>query len=360
MSEDTPSEAPTKERLDALIAGYMREKAAMADQRKEIALLIKQAVAEIDRLSQRNREFSSQMRQIQTNIEAFSRAEIQQRYAAYQEAQMRLFMMQSQLEQLRSRQTNLEKTEELLNGFLEAASYWTSSLNEESESSAPKPLPALTEGSGAADALPSIETAYHRISRELQDAQEQAFSDLLLRAEVCERLVRVDIQKAREEMGGLKQAATAALKSTRQLVHELQPPALEELGLVSALRRYVEVSRPSNRLRIELQLSGQERRLVPDTELAVFRIVQEALLNASLHSGADRAEVKLRFEPEQVVITVADQGSGFNVDAVLAESSHRVHSGLVDMQLRSKLIGATLEVGSKIGGGCMVSLVVPA
>ncbi len=335
----------------------------MADQRQEIALLIKQAVSEIDRLSQRNRDLSSQMRQIQTNIEAFSRAEIQQRYAAYQEAQMRLFMMQSQLEQLRGRQANLEKTEQLVSGFLEATSQWGSEEGRPwatGQGSAARSLPTVAEGDAGAEALPSIETVYHRISRELQDGSEQAFSDLILRAEVCERLIRVDAQKAREEMVGLKQAATTALKATRQLVQELQPPALEELGLVAALRRYVGACRPSGRLRIELQVGGQERRLAPRIEIAVFRIIQEALLNAALHSGADRAEVKLRFEPEQVVVTVADEGRGFDVTSALPEASQREHSGLADLQLRARLIGGTLEIGSKVGAGCMVSLAVPA
>ncbi len=343
--------------------GFQREKVAVADQRKEIALLVKQAVAEIDRLSQRNRELSSQMRQFQSNIEAFSRAEIQQRYSAYQEAQMRLFMMQSQLEQLRGRQANLEKTEQLLTSFLEAAALLNSpegSPSSTDASSKSKAAQPMTEGTPGDNALSSVELAYHRVSRELQDGSAQALSDLILRAEVCERLVKVDPQKAKEELVALRRATTTALKSTRQLVHELQPPALEELGLIAALRRYVGVSRPGNKLRVELQVAGPERRLSTGAELAVFRIIQEALLNAARHSDADRAEVKIRFEQEQVVVTVADEGRGFDVASALAEAAQRDSSGLTDMQLRARLTGANLEISSKVGAGCMISLAIPA
>jgi two-component system sensor histidine kinase DegS len=363
MSDTTSSKTPGETELGTLIAEYQREKGAMADQRKEIALLIKQAVAEIDRLSQRNRDLSSQMRQIQTNIEAFSRTEIQQRYAAFQEAQMRLFMMQSQLEQLRSRQANLEKMEELVAGFLQAASMWRPDghgAGTPGDGSSSRPPEATTVADAAAGPIPSIELVYRRVSRELQDGPEQVFSDLILRAEVCERLVRVDAAKAREELIGLKQAAAAALKSTRQLVHELQPPALEELGLVAALRRYVEVARSVGKLRVELQVTGSERRLSREVELAVFRIVQEGLQNAALHSGADSAEVKLRFDPEQLIVTVADEGRGFDVASIQTEPTPASSSGLADMQLRARLIGATLEISSRAGAGCMISLAVPA
>ncbi len=347
------------DQVDSMIARFEREKGATADQRKEIAILIKQAVAEIDRLSQGNRELSSQMRQLQANVEAFSRAEIQQIYSAFQEAQMRLFMMQSQLEQLRGRQSNLEKTEQLLGSVLEGLS----SLAGDSTSGSTSEAGSTTDATAAAEeasALPSIELAYRRVSRQLQDGSAQALSDLILRAEVCERLVEVDWHKAKEEISGLRKAATSALKSTRQLVHELQPPALEELGVAIALRRYVEISRPSDRLQIDLQMAGQERRLAPGVELAVFRIIQEALANAAQHSGAARAEVRVRFEPEQLIATVADEGRGFDVSRTLAEASRKGHSGLADMQLRARLVGATLEISSKAGAGCMVSLAVPA
>ncbi len=363
MVDTVASDAPTQDELDSLVARFQQEKAAIANQHKEIAMLIKQAVVEVDRLSQRSREISGQMRQLQSNIEAFSRAEIQQRYAAYQEAQMRLFMMQSQLEQLRSRQSSLEKSEEMLGGFLEAVAHWGSAgrgADGSDTSSGPKGSPSLLDEANGEKTIPSIELVYHRVSKELQDGTAQSLSDLILRAEVCERLVRVDALKAREELTGLKQAAAGALRSTRLLIQELQPPALEELGLTAALRRYVSESRPGGRMQIEMQISGQERRLPSSVELAMFRIVQEALLNASEHSNADRAEVKLRFEPGEVVVTVADEGQGFDVTQTLEASARRDHSGLTSMQLRAQLIGATLEISSKPGSGCMISLAIPS
>lgn len=366
MSKSAPSSTLGPDQLSAMIADFQREKAAIADQRKEISVLIKQAVTEIDRLTQRNRDLSSQMRQLQANIEAFSRAEIQQLYSASQEAQMRLFMMQSQLEQLRNRQANLEKPEQLLNSFLAVADSLLRSAGESGslegavEASVSTSARAAESEDSAGAWLRSIELAQHRLSRQLQDGSSQVLSDLILRAEVCERLVEMDRQKAKEEIARLRQAVTAALKSNRQLTYELQPPALEELGVAAALRRYVEVSRPGEGLQMDLQIDGQERRLPQRIDLAIFRIVQEALANAAQHSGSSRVEVRLHFEPGQVVATVADEGHGFEVGQILAEAALKNHSGLGDMQLRARLVGGTLEIDSKPGSGCSIRLAVPA
>ncbi len=360
MSDGSLLDTPASDQLGATIELFNREKSAIADQRKEIAVLIKQAVAEVDRLTQRNRELSSQMRQLEANIDSFSRAEIKQLYSASQEAQMRLFMMQGQLEQLRNRQANLERTEQLLDGFLGMADSLTElgQLGSPSDAGGQMPSRAAT-GTRAASVLGSIEMARHRLSRQLQDGPSQALSDLILRTEVCERLVEMDREKAREELARLRLAVSAALRSTRQLVHELLPPALEELGLAAALRKYVDASRWNESVQIDLEIAGEERRLPESIELAVFRIVQDALANAAEHSEAPRVDVRLRFETGRLVATVADQGRGLDVAAALAEAAERDHSGLSDMQLRASLIGGSLEIVGAPGAGCAVKLVVP-
>ena len=364
MSDGLPRAAFTADQLNALVTQFRREKAGIADQRREMAILIKQAGAEIERLTQRNREVSYQMRQLEANLDGYSRAEIRQMCLSSQEAQMRLFMMQSQLEQLRNRQADLDKTEELLDRVLEVADS-LKGLRPEQLASPAEERPASSEQAATpreslAALLRAIELAHQRVSRQLQDGPAQVLSDLILRAEVCERLVERDRHKAKDEMGQLRTAASSALKSTRQLVYELQPPPLEELGLLTALRRYIEASSASKACKIELHVSGKDRRLPPSAEVATFRIIQEAIANAAQHSGAARVDVDLRFGAAEVVVTVADTGRGFDAEAALAAARSRGHSGLADLESRAELIGATLEIRSKPGAGCTVTLSVPA
>ncbi len=338
--------------LATMIAELRREKLALEDQRREIGILVKQAMAETERATQRERAAATQLAELEATFETLPRTEIRRRYSEFMEAQVRVSTWRSQLEQLRSRQAALERMLGFLDRLLATTEAQLASAREQDASDAEADDAAML-------ALRSIELAQRRLSRQLQDSAAQSLSDLVLRAQVCERLIRMDEDRAEDELAGLKMAASAALKSTRQLILELQPPALEELGLVAGLQRYAEASRSAEKLRIDLEVSGQERRLPPGTETALFRIAQEALSNAARHSGAGQATVRLRFETEQVVATIADSGQGFDVAAVLASARQREHSGLLDMRLRAAMVGGTLEVSSKPGAGCMVSAAVP-
>ncbi len=342
----------------------LRRKAADLDeQRKELAMLLKQTTSEIERASQKARDAAAQLRQMEGNPEGYSRPDLKRAYSVTHEAQMRQFMMQSQLEQLRSRQKSLDSAEELLRELIDAGEEMSEAASGQYGSALVDSGTASEQGmspTGAESVFRSIELAQHRLSRQLQDETGQTLSDLILRAEVCERLVDMDRNKAKAEISRLKQAASAALKTTRLKVQELRSPALDELGLATALRRYAEVLRTNEKFQVELQITGAERPLPQAVELAVFRVVQEALSNASSHSGGSRAEIRARYEPNAIVVTITDDGHGFDVEAALRQAQTRDQSGLIDMQLRAELVGGTLEITSKPGAGCMVTFAVTA
>jgi two-component system sensor histidine kinase DegS len=276
---------------------------------------------------------------------------------------MGLFMMQSQLEQLRSRQSALEKTEVLLERVLQGLQpLLTPERARTAERAAARAARAEMEAAGgpALAALQASELAYRRVSRLLQDIVIQTLSDLILRAEVGERLMEADPPRARQEIGSLRAAAASALKSVRQLAQDLQPPGLEEMGLVRALRRHAETSRVGERVWIALRVEGEERKLPREVELAAFRILQEALANAAQHSAEDRVELVLRFEPNQLVATVSDRGRGFDLGSTVAQARQKGRSGLADMLLRARMAGGALEIDTRPEGGCVLTMVLPA
>ncbi len=361
---DSLSRTNGSSRIASMADDLRQKRAGLEEQRKELAMLIKQAASEIERVSQRARDATSQLRQVESNLEGYSHAEIKRAYSATQEAQMRQFMMQGQMEQLRNRQNSLDSEEELLRQVIDAADEIAEAAQERAESgSTAAPLSSAEQSAqarGTAQAVfQSIELAQSRVSRQLQDETAQAISDLILRAEVCERLVDMDRQKAKTEIARLKSAASAALKSTRQLVQELRAPALDESGLTAALRRYVEPYRSGEKFHVDLQIAALDKSLPHTVEIAVFRIVQEAITNAVKHSSAGKAEVRVHSEHGQLTATIADEGSGFDIEAAMREAQSRDRSGLIDMQLRAELIGGVLEISSKPGLGCTVTLIIP-
>ncbi len=196
-----------------------------------------------------------------------------------------------------------------------------------------------------------------RIARELHDEPLQLLVQL---ARALERL------EAMPQAGGLAdnlrdarhQAVDIAGRLTA-VVAGLRPAALEQLGLVPAIRGLLADVAESAPIRAELEVAGAQARLSPEAELAAFRIVQEALNNAVRHAGAARVLLALSFGDDGLRLRVTDDGRGF--DPAAADIRPRSGGlGLAGMRERAALVGGSLTVDSAPGRGTTVSATVPA
>ncbi len=322
---------------------------------KEMDVLIKQSSAEVDKLSQRNIHVSNKMRQVEANFETYPREDIKDVYVAAQESQMRLFMMRSQLEQLQGKQASLLKYVERLRGFIAFA-----------KAAAP---PSLGGVSGGLDSNQSIivqiiqaqENERQHLARQMHDGPAQALSNLILQAEICERLFEQDPDQARTELKNLKNAVNTTFQKTRSFIFDLRPMMLDDLGLVPTLRRYVQDFEVKTGCQASLNAFGNERRFAPYNEVIIFRAIQALLHNVQRHAQATHAQVTLDMQQgEAVSITVEDDGSGFDVDEVLAVASERKALGLSNIREQVQMLGGTFQVESRIGRGTRVQFSIPA
>jgi two-component system sensor histidine kinase UhpB len=133
------------------------------------------------------------------------------------------------------------------------------------------------------------------------------------------------------------------IESIRGVMTDLRPPALEEYGLAPALRWYAGEFAERTGMKAVLNVTGSGRRLPRATELALFRIAQEALTNAAKHSGGTTAHVSLAQDGGAIRLTVEDDGRGFK-DPVGARSARRGGWGLPAMRERAEAHGATLRI----------------
>ncbi len=194
-----------------------------------------------------------------------------------------------------------------------------------------------------------------RIARELHDDTAQALTSILVRLKLLERSVKEP--EALQAVEALRSVAGATLDSVRRMAVDLRPAALDDLGLVSALRSYIERLSESSGLRINFSCRALQRRVPADIELVLYRVVQEALSNVLKHAGARKAEVSLVRRRNVVTARVLDDGRGFNVDEV--SSSPESSLGLFGMQERLALVGGSLKVRSKLERGTLVTGSVP-
>ena len=198
-----------------------------------------------------------------------------------------------------------------------------------------------------------------RISRELHDRMGQQLAALMM------GLKRLD----GESYG--RQAALATLQQLQELTDQLskeahtlawglRPPALDELGLHTALYNYIEEWAERSRVPVDFHSSGFEvGRLPLAHETALYRIAQEALTNVLKHSGADRVSFILELRGGYVLVVVEDNGKGFEVEAAMGASGKEYRLGLLGMRERAALLGGTLNIESAPGAGTSIFVRIP-
>jgi signal transduction histidine kinase len=202
----------------------------------------------------------------------------------------------------------------------------------------------------------SIVEERNRLARDLHDSVTQRLFGVVLAAESASTLLDRDPDRVPEQLERLRDLAQEAMDELRSLVFELRPAALDAEGLATTLRKHVDVLRRVHGREIGLRVAGPVRSS-PTVDAEVLRIAQEALANALRHAGAERVDVSLEGRNGTVVLTVTDDGVGFDADAP-ALRSRRL--GLTSMEERARSVGGELAIESRPGAGTTVRLEVRA
>lgn len=194
-----------------------------------------------------------------------------------------------------------------------------------------------------------------RLAHELHDAVSQKLFSLRLTAQAATALVDRDPHRAKEELHQVAALAAEAAEELRAAVVELRPAALDEDGLVATLRTQVQVLDRAHAARVTFTSTGV-RALPAAQEEALLRVAQEALHNALRHSGGAHVDVALEKKGSGAVLTVRDDGSGFDPDATREAGRHL---GLVSMRDRAGGVGGRLTVHAEPGRGTTIEMEVP-
>ena len=198
-----------------------------------------------------------------------------------------------------------------------------------------------------------------RIARELHDDTAQA---LFAISRQMDNFIRHNAQlsaRQTEALQDIRQRLGVLLQDIRRFSQDLRPSIIDDLGLLPALKWLVKQKSEDIGIEVGLKVNGKEQRLLPEMELILFRITQEALNNIGKHACATAADVKLDFLPERVSVTITDNGKGFQLPDMVGDLSHAGKLGLVGMQERVSLLNGSFEIRSQRGKGTTVSASVP-
>jgi two-component system NarL family sensor kinase len=195
-----------------------------------------------------------------------------------------------------------------------------------------------------------------RLAREIHDTLAQGLAGIALQLETTQALLESDADRSRLTQT-IDQALTltrANLDEARRSVLDLRAAPLENRSLAEALGELVKEQSIKGILKISYHAIGGNHPLPVHIETGIYRIAQEALTNVNLHADATHGQVRFKLSPQKAVLTIADNGRGFDPEHIPPE-----RYGLIGMVERAKLLGATIQIISSPGAGTRIKLVVP-
>jgi two-component system, NarL family, sensor histidine kinase DegS len=293
----------------------------------------------------------------------FSEVEVREAKHRAVELQKELSRIRQQEKKLRNRREDLEKrlfgveetinrADELISQVSVVKTYLTSDLMEMGQ--------ALEDAQLKQDfglkIIEAQEEERKRLSREIHDGPAQMLANVMMRSDLIEKIYRErSAEEALEEIKSLKKMVRTALYEVRRIIYDLRPMALDDLGLIPTLRKYLQTTEEyHNSSKINFINLGQDRRLLTKYEVSLFRLIQESVQNALKHAEAMEIEVKVDINKDSIFVSVKDNGKGFDISEVKYQSF-----GIIGMKERVELLDGEITFDSKVGIGTSVSFRIP-
>ncbi len=208
--------------------------------------------------------------------------------------------------------------------------------------------------------LEAQENERHRVARELHDGVSQLLASVRFRCQsIARHLSGHGNKTVLKEIEQTKTYLERALQEVRNISHNLRPSELDDFGLISAIRSLGEQFDLRTRSTLAMKLTPLKKRLTPELELALYRILQESLSNVEKHAKATRVEVTLEIQKADIILTVSDNGRGFEFRRRRSRKGNRSGLGLINIRERAEFIGGTVAIHSTPDEGTRIEVAVP-
>jgi len=320
-----------------------------------------QVIEQVDTLEKEEKLARLRLMEVSRNFNKYGEEDIRQAYERAKNIQVELALLREREKQLREKRYELEmryrnlkimvqKAENLISQVGIAMDFLDSNLEniwEEMEK-----FQAREETVFAI--IKAQEEERLRIARDIHDGPAQSLANMVMQAEYCQKLLEVRPEEVGPELEMLKNIARSNLESIRKIIFSLRPMDLDDLGLVPAIKRFLSEFEKSSNLIVEFKFFGRERRYASALEVAVFRIIQEAVNNVIKHARASTLKVVLETQPTMIAAVIKDDGIGFRQDGIKEGSF-----GIRGMKERATLLNGEIKINSIPGRGTEVILKIP-
>ncbi len=207
--------------------------------------------------------------------------------------------------------------------------------------------------------LTTQEEERKRIARQLHDETTQSILGLIMRLEATIAAGNDDEGKTRRMLTNVRDLAVETIDNIHNIIFDLRPSVLDDLGLISALRWYTENRLETLNIKVRVEITGEEIQLPPQIEIALFRVVQEAITNIARHASANNVILSVDYQESAISIEVEDDGQGFDTEAISFKAGQVEGLGLLGMNERITLLGGKLGIESQPNSGTRLIIEVP-
>ncbi|TFB24390.1 histidine kinase [Filobacillus milosensis] len=339
-----------------------KQQDALDQEVKEIKTEVQKIIKESDELEKSLKASRLRLSEVSKNFNQYSEEEVRKVYNSTHELQTQLVVHRQKEVALIKRRDELEQRIKALATSVERAENLMSKINviltylQEDFKQVNQALESAKEKQEfGLQIIEAQEEERRKLSREIHDGPAQMLANVLLRSDIVDKTIKQrGVDQALKEIKDMKEMARGALYEVRRIIYDLRPMALDDLGLIPTLRKYLSTIEDYHEMKINFETRGKEMRYGHKFEAAVFRMVQEAVQNAVKHAQATLIRVVFEATNQRLNLLIVDDGIGFDQTEKKNQSF-----GLIGMRERIEMLDGELSVESEIGNGTKVKISLP-
>ncbi len=333
---------------------------------KEIKTQLNKTISEVDAYEMQNRTAKQRLYEVSGNMNRYTELDIKDAYEKAFDIMIKLNTLRNTEKNLREKRDqielslmkalkNIENAEKVMTQINVVLSYLKGDILATIEG-----MDKNSEFMIGMKILEAQEDERKRISREIHDGPAQSIANIVMQADICEQMLKKDIDSGMQELQALKDSVRNALLDIRNIIFDLRPMILDDLGLTKTIETICNKFTETTHLSIEKKLKNEPKNIDPIIQVATMRIIQEILNNIKKHAKAKKVTVALDFGTKYVFVMVSDDGVGFDVESVMARIKDKSESyGLIGLMDRVKQLQGTITLNSKVGLGTAFSVKLP-
>ncbi|MDR3601167.1 MAG: histidine kinase [Desulfosporosinus sp.] len=324
---------------------------------------IAEVIFQVDFQGKIDRRMRQKLMEVSRAFHKYSEKEMSAAYTEAKNAQINLQLSQSKEKQLRKRRDDLERSLRQMLATIESAENLITKVSMAVNLLQGGIVEALQtknlEQRGIAlRVIRAQEEERRRVAREIHDGPAQMLANIVLRLEIVEKMLEIEPSQVKAELQDLKILVRSNLQDIRRIIFDLRPMALDDLGIVPAIAKYLDNFQENYGITCELRIEGREKQLQPALEVTFFRLIQEGMTNVAKHAFSTKVDVTLVYQESWTIIRIRDYGQGFEVDSAL--STPREHFGLIGMRERVEMFSGHFSIQSILGKGTTLELSIPS